>query len=108
MRSHIFWAVGGAAALALMVWFVWSSGFAAGEAAEMARNEAQRKLKQHELFQLADRLSDREAELERYRSAQFELSQEMEDAARADPDNARPGIGAAGLRRLERRWRTAH
>lgn len=101
------WAAGGSVALALAVWLVWSHGYGAGEAAEVARNEAERIERQQELFDLADRLSEREAELERYRDAQDALSQDLEDAARADPDNARPGIGADGLRRLERRWRVA-
>ena len=107
MRSRLILAAGGAAALALAVWLVWSHGFSAGEAAEAARNEAERLKRQQELFDLADRLSEREAELERYRDAQDVLSQELEDAARADPDNGRPGIGSDGLRRLERRWRSA-
>ncbi|GAB5432165.1 MAG: hypothetical protein EpisKO_15350 [Epibacterium sp.] len=107
MRSRLIWAAGGVVALALSVWLVWDHGYDAGKAAEAARNEAERIERQQELFDLADRLSERETELERYRDAQDALSQELEDAARADPDNARPGIGSDGLRRLERRWRVA-
>ncbi|MBY6055369.1 hypothetical protein [Leisingera daeponensis] len=105
--GRLSWALGGAAVLALGVWLVWSHGHRAGEASAIERARVEKEKRQAELFRLADRLSEQAAELERYRNAQTAASQELEEAARADPDNDRPGIGPAGLSRLERRWRSA-
>ncbi|WP_051357851.1 hypothetical protein [Leisingera caerulea] len=105
--ARLSWALSGAAVLALGAWLAWSNGYRTGEAAAVDRARVEKEKRQAELFRLADRLSEQAAELERYRNAQDELSPELEEAARADPDNARPGIGAAGLSRLERRWRVA-
>ncbi len=105
--ARLSWALGGAAVIGVAVWLIWSHGHRAGEAAALERVRVEKEKRQAELFRLADRLSEQAIELERYRNAQIAVSQELEDAARADPDNARPGIGPAGLSRLERRWRAA-
>ncbi|WP_323775965.1 hypothetical protein [Leisingera sp.] len=105
--ARLSWALGGAAVLALAAWLTWSHGHRTGEAAAIERARVEKETRQAELFRLADRLSEQSAELERYRNAQIAASQELEEAARADPNNARPGIGPAGLSRLERRWRSA-
>ncbi|MCU0802749.1 MAG: hypothetical protein MUD11_13450 [Rhodobacteraceae bacterium] len=48
------------------------------------------------------------AELEARRIAQQTLAQELEDEARRDPDAVRRVPAPDSLRRLERRWGTAH
>lgn len=64
------WAAGGAVALVLVVWLVWSHGYDTAAGDEAARNEVERLKRQRELFDLAGRLSEREVELERFRDAQ--------------------------------------
>lgn len=56
------------------------------------------------LEQLEKDLELRNAQLEALRDDQAKKGEAHEDAARADPDNVRRGIGPAGLRRLENLW----
>lgn len=94
----------GAVVLCAAGWGIWSRGYHAGVAAEIMRQNNVRQDRQQDLFRLADQLSQRETELETYRHAQQIHAQALEEAARADPDNLRPGISSDGLQRLERRW----
>ena len=97
----------GAVILCAAGWGIWSRGYHAGVAAEILRQGEERQDRQQELFHLADQLFQREAELETFRHAQTIHAQALEEAARADPNNVRPGISSGGLQRLERRWGSA-
>lgn len=59
---------------------------------------------QREVFTLGEELSRKIAELEKTEAEKLELANELEKEAFNSSGAQRPGIGADGLRRLERRW----
>lgn len=79
-------------------------GYWRGEAAAEARMEAERQKLQRELFRAGERLSQQGVELEALRADQDNRQREFEDAARGNLADDRPGIGADGMRSLDRLW----
>lgn len=80
--------------------------YAAGVDAERARNDEARRATQQELFDLGEELSRKAAELEAAKAERQDLVQSLEAEAANAPGADRPGVGADGLQRLERRWST--
>lgn len=80
--------------------WAWDRGYAAKEA-EVQENT--RRL-ERQLVQVSDRLSEALRQLEMERQERERLVQEVEDAARKDPDADRPALSADSVRRLRRRW----
>lgn len=84
---------------------LWIHGNTTGKDTVLRDVERERTKSNRSLY-AADRVIGEQAlKLEEYRHAQSILAQELEEAARADPDNRRRGIGADGMQRLEPRWR---
>lgn len=79
-------------------------GYGRGEAAAEARMEAAREATQRELFRAGEALSRQGQELAELKAGQDQKAREFEDAARGNLGDARPGIGADGMRSLDRLW----
>lgn len=79
-------------------------GYRQGEAAAEARVEAARQAMQRELFKAGEELSRQGHELAALRAGQDQKAREFEDAARGNLGDARPGIGADGMRELDKLW----
>lgn len=80
-------------------------GFHKGSLNELAKVEAERVKTQEELFDLAEDLSVKTAELLRLRTEREGLINELEQAANQAVGANNPGVAAnGGLQRLERRW----
>lgn len=87
-------------------WFyewAWDRGYAAHKA-EVADNTRRLEIK---LKNVSDYLSEVVRKMEEERTARERLVEEMEDAARADPDADRPALSAGSVRRLRERWGAA-
>lgn len=80
-------------------------GYRQGAAAVEARVEAARQAMQRELFKAGEALSRQDAALAALRADQESRTREFEDAARGNLGDARPGIGADGMRELDALWR---
>lgn len=101
---RIYLGAGLAVALAAGVWWYGHTRYQSGYAAAEAAAEADRIATQEELFKSGQRIAQLAAALEAAKSERANMAQELENAARQDPDGHRPGIGPDGVRRLERRW----
>lgn len=80
-------------------------GYRQGAAAVEARVEVARQAMQRELFKAGEELSRQDAELAALKADQENRTREFEDAARGNLGDARPGIGADGMRELDALWR---
>lgn len=98
--------LGGGLVLALVagVWWYGKAQYRDGYAAAQAVAESERLATQQELFKSGQRIAQLAAALEAARAERATMAQELEDAARQDPDGNRPGIGLDGVQRLYRRW----
>ena len=81
-------------------WLGYSRGFAAAE----ARHELAREKLQRDLFAAGERISRQGVELDELRADQDNRQREFEDEARGNLADDRPGIGADGLRALDKLW----
>ena len=95
------WTLLGISALMLTI-FLW--GWHYGASRVEARIEAERASLQRRLAQVADDLSEAEAELEEERAAREALAWELENEASLDPGAALRRPSPDSLRRLDRRW----
>lgn len=84
-------------------WLAYGWAYQRGYDAREAELQALRAAKQSELFDLADRISAAEAELQARTRAMSENSRRIEDEARADSGACRR-VSPDSLQRLERRW----
>jgi hypothetical protein len=95
----------GLIALVVGAWTVGGvQGYRQGAAAVEARVEAAREAMQRELFKAGEELSRQGAELAALKADQDQKVREFEDEARGNLGDARPGIGADGMRSLDQLW----
>ena len=81
-------------------------GYNRGEAATIARYVEQQRKLQLELVRAGNELNAAVTELEKIKREREVLADELEQAARADPNGANECISLDGVQRLEQRWRT--
>jgi hypothetical protein len=83
---------------------VWAHGHKEGEEAATARHEKARRVLQERLFVAGEELSRQAEAIAALEADQDMRVREFEDEARGNLDDARPGIGADGLRQLDALW----
>lgn len=83
---------------------VWQLGYNRGAADVRSAVAQEVRQTQQRLFRTAESLSESNARLQAALAQNGDLLRRLEDAARADPDNARPGVGSDGMRRINRAW----
>lgn len=80
-------------------------GFYRGSINELAKIQEDRNRSQQELFDLADELSERAAEVLRLQREREGLINDLEQQALQAEGSSAPGVAATGgLQRLEQRW----
>ncbi len=93
------------AAIVFAVVVIFGFGFKTGTDRQLAKQEVIRLELQEDLFDLADDISVKNAEILALQQKQEELAHELETEAYQAEGSSAPGISTTGgLQRLERRW----
>ncbi len=93
------------AAVAIAVVVIFGFGFLKGSTSEIRKQEKARIALQEEIFDLADDLSVKNAEILKLNQDKKDLIYDLEQEAISAKGSSGPGIATTGgLQRLERRW----